>query len=75
MLDNICSASTTNSHKSLKTKNDNINSNKYAIVAGNGPSLKEIDYARLPPPPPVVVIQTITMCFAAISFILKINIT
>ena len=74
MLDNICSASTTNSHKSLKTKNENINSNKYAIVAGNGPSLKEIDYTRLPPPP-VAVIQTITMCFAAISFILKINIT
>ena len=74
MLDNICAASTTNSHKSLKTKNENIDSNKYAIVAGNGPSLKEIDYTRLPPPP-VVVIQTVTMCFAAISFILKINIT
>ncbi len=51
MLDNIYSASTTNSHKSVKTKNENINSNKYAIVAGNGPSLAEIDYTRLPPPP------------------------
>ena len=30
-----------------------IDSNKYAIVAGSGPSLKEIDYTRLPPPPVV----------------------
>lgn len=28
-----------------------IDSNKYAIVAGSRPSLKEIDYTRLPPPP------------------------
>lgn len=27
-------------------------SKQYAIVAGNGPSLADIDYTRLPPPPP-----------------------
>ncbi len=32
-----------------------VDSKRCAIVAGNGPSLKEIDYTRLPPPPIVVV--------------------
>ncbi|MDD7296696.1 MAG: hypothetical protein PUG77_05345 [Helicobacter bilis] len=32
------------------------NANRCAIIAGNGPSLKEIDYTRLPPPPPYVVV-------------------
>ena len=31
-------------------------SKQYAIVAGNGPSLADIDYTRLPPPPPIVAI-------------------
>lgn len=38
---------------------------KKVIISGNGPSLKEIDYSRLP--------QMILMYLDAINFILKIN--
>ncbi|WP_281651124.1 hypothetical protein [Helicobacter bilis] len=35
--------------------------NRCAIVAGNGPSLKEIDCTRLPPPPPPYVVVILVL--------------
>ena len=47
---------------------------KIAIVAGNGVSLKEIDYTRLPslpfPPPPVIVMIVIIVVIVVIVMML-----